>query len=211
MPCRVVVEGDLVTLHVTLGDPRSRTGAREFPEVFEPTEGSHAVGQLGGQSEAGQAKEADAEQETAAEAKQTLKELEDELTDEARRLLASEDVEVTLTWKRGSLEVAALIACGKIVADVGAFLTGVREIRALVPQRIRERISAWLGRDVALRRVRLEMETGMLRGKAEKESAADGDSESRPFSVTALRSYAALSLAVLVVVALLVGGVALLI
>lgn len=211
MPCRVVVEGDLVRLHVTLGDPRARTEAREFPEIWEPTEGSEPPRQPSGQSAARQAKEAD-EQERAAEAEQTLKELEDELTDEVRRLLASEDVEVTLTWKRGSLEVAALIACGKIVADVGAFLTGVREIRALVPQRIRDRISAWLGRDVALRGVRLEMETGLLRGKAEKQSAADGDSESRPFSIGALAAYAGLSLAVLVIVALLVvGGLALLI
>jgi hypothetical protein len=226
MPCRVAFEGDLVYLHVFLRDTRTETGERGFPEIWEPTQGRWIVVR-GTQEEITDALEEQLrpqEEELNAQARQWRRELEDELTDEARRLLPSEDVTedvtVTLSWKPGSLEVAALIACGKIVADIGAFLSGLREIRTLFPQRIRERISGWVGPHVAIDEIRLETKTGLLRGKAEEPSkpeeptkpSTEEDSDTRPFSLGALAAYAALSLTVLVVVVLLVvGGVALLI
>jgi hypothetical protein len=178
MPCRMIVEGEVATLRVTLVDRGNAPTALEFSEIFEREALDRNPEEL-------------------------RKDLEEELTDEARRLLASDDVSVTLSWKRGSLEVAALIACGKVVADVGAFLTGVREIRDLFPQRIRDRISAWLGRDVAMRDSALEMERGLLRGKAEDDSgtaAAGGEA----YSPVELAMYAGLSLVVLIVIAGLV-------
>jgi hypothetical protein len=133
------------------------------------------------------------------------KELEDELTDEARRLLASDDVSVTLSWSHGSLEIAALIACGKVVADIGTFLTGVREIRDLLPERIRAWISARVEGGVIVRGTALEIERGLLRGKAEDST---GGEDSNAFSPKELGWYAALSLAVLFVVgALVIWGV----
>jgi hypothetical protein len=173
MPCNVVVEGEVATLRVTLVDRGPHAGAFEFSEILEPEDSERDADEL-------------------------RKELEEELTDEARRLLASDGVSVTLTWERGSLEIAALIVCGKVVADIGAFLTGVREIRDLFPKRIRDRISDWLGRDVAMRDSSLEMGRGLLRGKAE-ESSSEGDGAG--FSPVELAAYAGLSLVVLVVVA----------
>jgi hypothetical protein len=99
-----------------------------------------------------------------------------------------------------------------VVADLGAFLGGVREIRNLFPERIRQRISAWLGRDVAMRHARLETGAGLLRAtpaEAEKAEAARG---SRPVGVGELAAYAGLALVVLVIVtAVVIGGAALLI
>jgi hypothetical protein len=194
MPCRLVLEGELAKLRVSLVERQEElpeTGVvrarRNFPELFE-----------------GRDSDLDPEELRSS--------LEAELTDEARRLLASDDVTVELEWERGSLEVLALIACGKVVADIGAFLGGVREIRNLFPERIRQRILAWLGRDVAMRHARLETGAGLLRGtpaEAEKAEAARG---SRPVGVGELAVYAGLALVVLVIVtAVVIGGAALLI
>ena len=188
MPCRVVFEGELAKLRVSLVERQEElpeTGVvrarRNFPELFE-----------------GRDSDLDAEELRSS--------LEAELTDEARRLLASDDVTVELEWERGSLEVLALIACGKVVADIGAFLAGVREIRNLFPERMRQRISAWLGRDVAMRHARLEMGAGLLRATpadADKTEAARG---SRSVGVGELAWYALLALAVLVAITVVVVG-----
>jgi hypothetical protein len=184
MPCHIVVEGELANLRVTLVDTWGQRGrARDarlgggFSELFEPDEDARDPGEL-------------------------RADLESELTDEAQRLLDSDDVTVTVTWQPGSLEVAALIACGKIVADIGAFLSGVREIRQLFPQRIRDRVSLWLGRDVAMPQVRLEARTGFLHGKSEEPTEAAP--ASTPFSLKELAAYAGLSLLVLVLITVLV-------
>jgi hypothetical protein len=183
MPCRVIFEGELAKLRVSLVEPQEQGPEtadvpvpRDFPELFER-----------------QDRELDPEELRSS--------LEDELTNEARRLLGSEDVTVEMTWERGSLEVLALIACGKVVADVGAFLAGVREIRNLFPERIRQRISAWLGRDVAMRRARLETGAGLLRARPEDPDDAEAAREPTPVSVGDLAWYAGLALVVLVIVA----------
>jgi hypothetical protein len=145
----------------------------------------------------------------AGEAEELRRQLEEDLTDEARRLLASEDVDVTVTWEQGSLLVSALIA-GKVVADIGAFFAGVREIRTVFPKRIRDRVTRWLGRDVAVRDDRLEIEPDLLRATAEEAPKADDKTGIPAASLKELSAYAGLSLAVLVLVAALVIGGALL-
>jgi hypothetical protein len=193
MPCRMVVEGHIATVHVTLVDVEAsytRTGTApaapappprvptDFPEIFSPGE---APG------------ERDPEEMRA--------DLEAELTDEARRLLESDDVSVELKWKRGSLEIGAILVAGKIVADVGSFLGGVRAIRDLFPGRIRERVAGWLGRDVAAAGAHVEAGTGLLRGQAEEKSTGAGGAADGEFTVQELGWYAVLSLIVLLVVA----------
>jgi hypothetical protein len=194
MPCRVVFEGELAKLRVSLVERQEELpeagvvrARRNFPELFERGDRDLDPEELRSRIEA-------------------------ELTDEARRLLASDDVTVELEWERGSLEVLALIACGKLVADIGAFLGGVREIGNLFPERMRQRISAWLGRDVAMRHARLETGAGLLRGSPEEADKAEAARGSRPVGVGELAAYAGLALAVLVVVTVVViVGAALLI
>ena len=194
MPCRVVFEGELAKLRVSLVERQEElpeTGVvrarRNFPEFFEG-------------------------RDSGLDPEELRSSLEAELTDEARRLLESEDVTVELEWERGSLEVLALIACGKVVADIGAFLGGVREIRNLFPERMRQRISAGLGRDVAMRHARLETGAGLLRGRLEEADEAEAAGGSRPVGVGELAAYAGLALVVLVIVTgVVIGGAALLI
>ena len=195
MPCRVVFEGELAKLRVSLVERQeelpSETAVvrarRNFAELFEG-------------------------RDTGLDPEELRSSLEAELTDEARRLLASDEVTVELEWERGSLEVLALIACGKVVAEIGAFLGGVREIRNLFPERVRQRISAWLGRDVAMRHARLESGAGLLRGRPADVDKAEAARGGRPFRVGELAAYAVLALAVLVIVAaVVIGGAALLI
>ena len=191
MACRMVVEGHIATVHVTLVDVEARLlqarpqteGARppvaEFPEIFRPRA---------------------ATEEWDPEAfKQALA---GELTEDARRLLGSRDVRVEVEWEEGSLEVAAILSAGKLVANVGAFLGGVKAIRVLFPKRIRDRVAGWLGRNVARAAARLEPGTGLLDGKAEEEEPAKAGTGAED-----LRQYAVLSVLVLVtVVAAVLGG-----
>ena len=128
--------------------------------------------------------------------------LEGELTHEARRILKSDELKVEVRSRSGSILVTALIV-GKVVADVGAFFAGVREIRGLFPDRIRDRVTAWLGPDVPRRDVRLIMKSGLEGAKAADEEEAEGDPAKRPVTAKELSAYAALSLAVLLVVAAL--------
>jgi hypothetical protein len=176
MACRVVFEGELAKLRVTLVEPREDESL-----FFELVSGERGV-----------------------DPDELQSSLEDELTNEARRLLDSKDVTVAVSWERGSLEVLAVIAVAKVVADIGAFLGGLREIRNLFPERIRQRISEAIGRDVAMRRARLETGSGLLSGtpeEADEEKAAAG---TKPVSVGELAAYAGLALAVLLVVTVVV-------
>jgi hypothetical protein len=186
MPCRIVVEGHVATVRVTLAD------AEGFHEFFT----SFARQEPPGPRDP-----------------ETLRaSLEVELTDEARRLLESEDVTVELKWKPGSLEIAAIIAAGKIVADVGSFLGGVRAIRDLFPQRMRDRVSGWLGREVATSDALVEIGSGLLRSDAEADAKAGTKGDAGAAGVRELVMYALLTLAVLLVVAgAVIGGLALLI
>jgi hypothetical protein len=174
MPCRIAVDGELATLRLRLADPQ------------EPTRNLFL--------ELGEGREA------------LEKELGDDLTDDARRLLGSEDVTVVVEVEEGSLLVAAVIA-GKVIGEIGAFFAGLREIRALFPKRIREGISEWLGPDLAMRDKFFEMGRGLLRAKEadpEDTDAKDKDGKTDPASLLELAAYALLSLAVLIVVALVV-------
>jgi hypothetical protein len=138
--------------------------------------------------------------------------IESELGDVARDKLGSDDVEVQLTWTLGSLELVAVITCAKLVTEVGAFLAGLREIRSVFPQRIRDHLSTWLGRDVAVRNVQMQMRDGLLHGKTDEPSAKSSDAADQPLSVGELAWYAGLSLVVLLLTALaVIGGVALLV
>jgi hypothetical protein len=130
-------------------------------------------------------------------------ELADELTDIACDKLGSLGATVTLTWDPDSLEIAALIECEELVADTGAFFSGLRELRRLVPSRVRERINERLPLPVTLGPARLEAETGLLHGKAEDKDASK-TAAAEAVSVRELAWYAGLSLAVLVIVGLLV-------
>jgi hypothetical protein len=186
MPGRMVVTGQIGTVRVTLVDVTQPT--YQFPEIVAPE---------------GNTPEWDAVEFKAR--------LEAELTGEARRLLDFPNVSVAVEFDPGSLEVIAAIAVvGEIVAGIGAFFDGVRAIRVLFPERIRDRVAGWLGRPVAAASARFETGDGVFDATAEPEKDKTGPGAGEA-SVKELAAYAALALAVLVVVVgAVIGGLALL-
>ena len=194
MPTKIEVGGHLATVHATLDDPQ-RVG----------TDGETTVVIVGNFNEMFDRGDADRDPEELRAA------LQRELTDQARRVLEP-DASVEVKWSRGSLEVAAVISVGKAVVDVVELLGGIQQLRDLIPARIRERVGAWLGRDVALTGSHVEAGADLLRATApaDKESNEKEPGDAG-FSVDQLWRIAGLALTVLLLTtAAVVAGVAIL-
>ena len=138
--------------------------------------------------------------------------IESDLTDVAQHELDSEDVKVEVKREAGSLELAAVISCGKLVMDAGEFFTGLRECRRRFPKRVGDRLSTSVDPDVTVDVESVEVRDGLLRGRGEEAATKASEPADDGLSVRDLVAYAGLSLVVLLVIALAVAaGVAILV
>lgn len=179
MSSRIVVDGDLATVRMRLNET-SRPASHGFEVLLVE---SPAPG----------------EGERPAELRKSL---ESRLTTAARAHLGS-GATVSVTWQRGSLEVAAVIAVAKVVIEIGAFLSALREIRDTFPGITRAAVEEWIGQPVAADPARLEVADGMLDGAAAEEAKAGGGGGGG-LGLAELGANAALALAVIAIVVVLV-------
>jgi hypothetical protein len=128
-------------------------------------------------------------------------EMETDLTAAARERLEGEGVQADLTFERGSIEIVVLLTATKIVMEIGALLSALREIRGAFRKIIADHLGAIPDSE------RLEFGEDMLLGKSEDEKSAAAADESA-FSLDELVLTALMALLVIAVtVGLVILGV----
>lgn len=143
MSTMVTVAGELATMRIRLHEPAFGPSSG-FVEILHPEEFARG--------------------DRPRDPELLLKAIEDDAGRDARTALGAatriDDLESSVAWRAGSLEVTVVLSVAKLVIDAGAFLAGLRELRRLVPRTVRERVAEWLGRPVAADVARLELGAG---------------------------------------------------
>ena len=173
----VVIEGDIATVRMRLSEAAGnrRNG---FVELLDETpDSAHAT-----------------------RPEEYRKRLEAELTAEARAIFAVAEVSslnVSVTcWRRGSLEIAALVTAGKLVVEVAELLGALQKLREVFARVTAQLVEAWISRDVQVAPATLETGDDLLLAAVQVEKTKS-TAPPEGFSVVELWSNAALALLVL--------------
>lgn len=180
MATSIIVAGEIATVRVPLRQVDARPGDLGFADLF--SEGDDGDPEL----------------------RRTLASDVAEVVCEA---LDSHDLSVDVELRRGSLEVVAVIAVGKLVVKLDTFLEGLREIRRLAPEVVRTRVASWVGYPIAASMERLEVGPGMLciEEQSSKDAVEDPDAE-RSAKEVAVDAAATFLILFLIVVVIFVGA-----